>query len=118
MTDFRRDGPELALIEPVRRSAIDQVIRGQAAVAEFTVGTMFEGRPALTLADREVAVAFSALAELLGRRAQEACEAGDPKWEGLADAETIVHNELGRRSLPQLPRGQRSDYDDELQAGC
>jgi hypothetical protein len=49
-----------------------------------------------------VAVALNTLAELLDQRAEEACKARKPRWQGLADASTMLLNETGRLGLPQL----------------
>ncbi len=103
MTDFSADSDEAARLEPMAREAVQRAINGSAVVAEFTVGTMFEGRPALSAGEQELAIALNTLAELLSARAGAAAEAGDPRWEGLADAATMLRNELGRRRLPQLP---------------
>ena len=113
MTDFRGDSAEFEALEPEMREAVEAAMRGQSVVAEFTVGTMFEGRSALTEEEREVAVALNTLGEILSRRARAASKAGEPKWEGLADAETMTYNELARRRLPQLIRSTFRDEQDD-----
>jgi hypothetical protein len=56
----------------------------------------------LTDAQYEVAVALNTLARLLDNRAEKACKAREPRWEGLSDARTMVLNAAGHSGLPQL----------------
>jgi len=71
MGNYANDPCAAAEIEQKVRERVDWALRGQAQVAEFTVGTMFEGRPALDKAEREVAVALNVMSELFGHRARE-----------------------------------------------
>jgi hypothetical protein len=112
MGNYANDPCAAAEIEQKVRERVDWALRGQAQVAEFTVGTMFEGRPALDKAEREVAVALNVMSELFGHRAREASEAQEDRWEGLADAATMAWNELGRRGLPQVAN-RGLDFEDE-----
>ena len=102
MTDFSKDREVATEIAGKIKADLGAAMDGAASISEFTVGTPLEARRPLTKEQWAVAVALNTLAELLDRRAGEACEAREARWEGLADASTIVLNEAGRLGLPQL----------------
>jgi hypothetical protein len=104
VTDFSADDASLERLETQVRARLDALMDGAAALSEFTVDFPLGARKPLTDAQREVAVILNAIAELLHQRALEASAANEPRWEGLADAGTMVHNALGYHSLPQIER--------------
>jgi hypothetical protein len=87
------------------RRELDEAMRGAAQISEFTVDlpAHLNARPPLTEEQYEVAVALNTLARLLDDRAEKACEAREPRWEGLSDASAMALNAAGYGGLPQLP---------------
>lgn len=104
MADFSDDRFRSVEIERTVRAELDLTMREAAKLSEFTVDapSHLEARPPLTDEQYEAAVALNALAVLLDERAGEACKAGEPRWEGLADAATMARNAAGYSGLPQL----------------
>lgn len=102
MTDFSGDEAEIRRIEAEIRRRLDAAMAGAARISEFTVDTPIGARPPLSPVDHEVAVALNAAAELLYVRAHEAAGVDDLRWEGLADAATMLSNAIGYRGLPQV----------------
>jgi hypothetical protein len=102
MIDFQDDRDAATQIAERIEADLRVAMDGAASVSEFTVGTSLEARKPLTKEQWAVAVALNTLAELLDQRAQQACTAREPRWQGLADASTMVLNETGRLGLPQL----------------
>jgi hypothetical protein len=100
--DFRDDRDAAAELTKKIEADLRTGMDGAASVSEFTVGAPLEARKPLTKEQWAVAVALNTLAELLDQRAQQACTAREPRWQGLADASTMVLNETGRLGLPQL----------------
>jgi hypothetical protein len=117
VTDFRWDKDEAVAIEEEARSVMADVERGSAQLSEFTVGTPLEARAPLTDVQREVAVALNVVCDLLGRKAREASERGEARWEGLYDAATLTWNELARLGLPQIASSM-FDYEDDDEASA
>jgi hypothetical protein len=105
MTDFCKDRADAAGIEDEVRRELDEAMRGAARISEFTVGLPpgLDARPPLSEAQYEVAVALNTVARLLDHQADKACDAHEPRWEGLSDAGTVVRNAVGHLGLPQLP---------------
>jgi hypothetical protein len=104
MTDFTSEREDARRIEQEVRRELDEAMRGAAQISEFTVDlpNHLSARPPLTEAQYEVAVALNTLARLLDDRAEKACKAREPRWEGLSDARTMALNAAGYWGLPQL----------------
>lgn len=112
MTDFSDDREAVEAISIEVRKELDTLMLGADRISEFTVGTGYlQARRPLTPVQRELAVVLNTLSDLLGRRAQEARLAKEPRWQGLADAGTTISNETGRLGLPQLFRELRDAED-------
>jgi hypothetical protein len=106
MPGYAGDWDAAKTIEIKVRADLDAGMRAAARLSEFTAGTEGIGlvaRGPLSDAEREVAVALNVLARLLETRASEASTSREQRWEGLADAATMVTNELARRGLPEVP---------------
>jgi hypothetical protein len=106
MTSFTSDRSEAQRIEREVRDELNDAMWTAARLSEFTVDMPLhlDARRPLSPVQREVAVALNTLARLLDQRADDACRARDPRWEGLADASTMLLNAAGYRELPQLLR--------------
>lgn len=105
MVDFTADQDAADRIEREVRQELDEAMKGAARLSEFTVDLPghLNVRPPLAEAEIEVAVALNTLARLFEERAESACKAREPRWEGLSDAGTMARNAAGHRGLPQLP---------------
>jgi hypothetical protein len=90
--------------EPAAREWLDLVARESARLCEFTVDFPLEARKPLTATEREVACALLATQEVLDRTAQALAERGDPGWQAVSDVALWLHNDIGRRGLPQRSR--------------
>lgn len=104
MTDFADDRQDTSRIEREVRRELDEAMSGAARISEFTVDLPehLNARQPLTDAQYEVTVALNTLARLLDDRAENACKAREPRWEGLSDARTVALNVAGYLGLPQL----------------
>lgn len=104
MTDFAKDREDAKRIEQEVRRELGEAMKGAARISEFTVDLPghLNARQPLTEAQYEVAVALNTLARLLDDRAEEACKAREPRWEGLSDARTMAFNAAGYSGVPQL----------------
>jgi hypothetical protein len=111
VTDFSADRPAAEAISQEVRAELAVLMDGAAKISEFTVGMPLglEARKPLTPEQTEVAVALNTMVDLSRRRAEEACTARDPRWEGLSDAATMLENEAGRLGVPQMMRGMPED---------
>jgi hypothetical protein len=111
VTDFSADRPAAKAISVEVRAELAVLMDGAAQLSEFTVDAPLglEARKPLTPEQTEVAVALNTMIDLLRRRAEGACVAREPRWEGLSDAATMLENEAGRLGVPQMCRQMPDD---------
>jgi hypothetical protein len=111
MTDFSTDRLAAEAISDEVRTELAVLMDGAAKISEFTVDMPLglKARRSLTPEQTELAVALNTMIDLLRRRAEEACVAREPRWQGLADAADMLENEAGRLGVPQMMRGMPDD---------
>lgn len=111
MTDFSADRLAAETISGEVRTELAALMDGAAKISEFTVDMPLglEARRSLTPKQTELAIALNTMIDLLRCRAEEACVAREPRWQGLADAADMLENEAGRLGVPQMMRGMPED---------
>jgi hypothetical protein len=109
VAEFSQDREAAAKIAEEIRAELGVLMDGAAKLSEFTVDFPLQARAPLTKEQWAVAVALNTLADLMDRRAEEACRAREPRWNGLSDAATMTRNEAGRLGVPQLFRDHTDD---------